>query len=205
MSELNKRTACSRCLKMPWCNEHGAGLKLCRGCHWEAIGQFRRRTQMSAKFNTRCLDVVQKRDVVLRSMCFDSYASYLRSDIWKEIREAVMRKAKWMCRACGRKAVHVHHRSYDKDTMSGRGMKNLIALCQDCHQAIEFSPSGTKRTLHEANEAFAKMCRTQVLPKIVRPKDIRNAMRNLRKTQKRLSKLGHIAPKEPSAIPINPS
>lgn len=95
----------------------------------------------------------QRRDVILAEMNFSSYRDYLRSDLWKDIRSRVIGPYTF-CKACRqRPASEVHHLRYDKDTMLGRRVDTLMALCHDCHDRIEFGRKG-KRSLNDANMAL---------------------------------------------------
>jgi len=41
--------------------------------------------------------------------------------------------------------------------MSGKSLKGLVPLCHDCHNIIEFSRTGWKRTLDGANNKLAEL------------------------------------------------
>lgn len=90
----------------------------------------RRRTQ-------RQLEAAAKRSGISKTTAAE-YQDYLKSPRWREIREDVMRRDNWECRACGHAATQVHHRRYDKRTMDGATTKWLIALCGGCHNRIHF-------------------------------------------------------------------
>lgn len=62
-----------------------------------------------------------------------SYQAYLESDAWKVRRAKVFAAARGTCRACGRPAECVHHRTYER--LGGEADADLVALCWDCHQA----------------------------------------------------------------------
>mgnify|MGYP001563254489 FL=1 len=80
-----------------------------------------------------------------------NYADYLASDLWYAIRRFVLLQANHNCKACGKRANQVHHRSYESMTMRGRDVSKLVAICERCHKFIEFDESGEKTSLKEAN------------------------------------------------------
>ena len=69
----------------------------------------------------------------------------------KRIRSKVIRRDKFKCRTCGSKnKITVHHieslAKYNKenDHETGRSLKNLVTLCEACH---DFAPNGNKEYL----------------------------------------------------------
>lgn len=87
---------------------------------------------------------------------YKTYAEYLASPKWKEIREETFRRKGRKCYVCGKKAECVHHKTYSKRTMEGK-TRSLIPLCKSCHVRIEFTPQGQKRTLHQANRELRRL------------------------------------------------
>lgn len=65
----------------------------------------------------------------------DSYAEYLKSSTWHKIRARALARDKNLCRACGGKAIVVHHRRYPKN-LGQEKMEWLYSLCVPCHDAI---------------------------------------------------------------------
>jgi hypothetical protein len=90
------------------------------------------------------MSVYRNRDRLLASMGFGDYDSYLRSDLWRSIRAAVLHRDDGCCRLCGMPATEVHHRLYDEATMRGHEIEMLVSICRTCHQKIEFTSSGKK-------------------------------------------------------------
>lgn len=90
-----------------------------------------------------------------------SYYQYLESDLWRSIRECVLKRDGGKCRCCGRPTRTVHHKSYDRVVLDGKKDEELISLCTDCHKAIEFNDDGSgrpkKNGLKEANAKLRKM------------------------------------------------
>ena len=81
---------------------------------------------------------------------FDSYAEYLRSDIWAAIKARLMFKSngnRRYCKVCNKKPAHtLHHLSYSIPVLLGKESNQLIPICAGCHKAIEFTSGGSKRT-----------------------------------------------------------
>ena len=69
--------------------------------------------------------------------------SYYVSTLWRRITRDVLLRDGFLCRACGKDAVLVHHRSYRFEVMAGRDDRQLISLCKPCHRYVHFS--GTKK------------------------------------------------------------
>lgn len=97
------------------------------------------------------------RDELLESMGFASYRAYRESALWMWIRGRVLQKSNHQCRVCGDDCIQVHHEAYDADTLSGKSIEHLIAICATCHHLIEFTASGAKRSLAEANRVLDKL------------------------------------------------
>jgi hypothetical protein len=77
------------------------------------------------------------------------YEDYLKSDIWKELRYAVLKRADGRCENCGalfssNKKLDVHHKNYDRIGGTEK-LEDLQALCSNCHKIAD-----TKR--EEASE-----------------------------------------------------
>lgn len=90
------------------------------------------------------------RNQLLASLGWSSYASYLLSDTWTQIRSRVL-VARPACACCGRPAITVHHLVYTKSCLLGKLDGDLVSLCGACHHAIEFKADGSKATPKGAN------------------------------------------------------
>jgi len=86
----------------------------------------------------------ERRNVVLGQMGYATYADYLLSELWIGIRARVMDRDHGVCRVCARKAVSVHHITYEQKVMRGEDLSQLIAICRGCHKRIEFDDDGAK-------------------------------------------------------------
>lgn len=85
-----------------------------------------------------------------------SYQEYLKSDEWAELRLQILERDSNQCVACGFSARDVHHRSYDKHTMSGERLFKLVSLCSDCHHAIHFDGE-TRRKMVDVDEMLIQL------------------------------------------------
>jgi len=74
-----------------------------------------------------------------------SYDQYLRSTLWKEIREWVINTQAGKCSICDRQAEEVHHHDYANETMWGEKSEGLVGLCSRCHDLVEFDGNRVKR------------------------------------------------------------
>lgn len=93
-----------------------------------------------------------RRNATLRGMGYTSYADYLASPLWKSIRKRVLSKAKYKCHICRGGATQVHHRSYSRDTLEGRWLSHMNAICRDCHRSGELDDIGKKVPLRLVNK-----------------------------------------------------
>jgi 5-methylcytosine-specific restriction endonuclease McrA len=98
----------------------------------------------------------------LRHLGFASYAAYLQSPLWRDIRTRVLERDASVCGCCGKKATQVHHRAYDPQTLRGESLDSLSAVCARCHRKIE-QPTNTRRSkwdrLHDSKLTVLKLGR----------------------------------------------
>ena len=103
------------------------------------------------KFN-KLMPCYQRRNELLPVLGYANYKEYLASSDWSKIRaDAIGRQPN--CILCLRPASQVHHTSYDDATLLGLAWWNLVALCNGCHESIEFDGK-EKRTLERANDVL---------------------------------------------------
>lgn len=76
------------------------------------------------------------RRVVLKRIGFTTYAEYLKSDLWKSVRQRVLERDDHQCRYCGSEASQAHHRNYRSKTMTGELIVDILSICGDCHKFI---------------------------------------------------------------------
>lgn len=61
-----------------------------------------------------------------------TYAEYLRSPHWQEVRKEALKRANYRCQVCNAdKPLDVHHRTYER--LGSELDADVIALCRDCH------------------------------------------------------------------------
>ena len=86
------------------------------------------------------------------------YEQYLRSTLWRSIRDWVIDVQTGQCAVCHHKAAEVHHHDYDEETMLGKRSDGLVGLCGRCHDLIEFAEDKSKRhDLGEKRTAFEQL------------------------------------------------
>lgn len=111
------------------------------------------------------MGVYLERNRVLASMGFPTYSHYLGSDLWKGIRQEVLR-ATPVC-ICGKTTNQVHHRNYAEGVLSGVDLTPLLPMCGRCHRKTEMTKSGKKRTFEEAEAMLTLLFqRTGLVPKV---------------------------------------
>lgn len=93
------------------------------------------------------------RNKILRDMGFGNYKVYLESELWKQIRRAVLKRDQSTCFKCGKQAWMVHHVHYGRKVLEGKDLEAMLSVCGPCHRSIEIKPSGKKRSLQEAATA----------------------------------------------------
>ena len=98
-----------------------------------------------------------RRNELLLELGFLSYEEYLASDLWQKIRLETMTRANWHCDVCHlAKAVSVHHRDYNRRALTVGG-EDLYAICLACHEDVEITPTGRKRSVREAGERLGEL------------------------------------------------
>lgn len=101
----------------------------------------------------------RSRNLILKEMGFECYKDYLRSSLWKEIRMRVLERDVFKCQICDGNATQVHHSRYHKRDLTGKNIKFLHSLCEDCHENIEFD-NGKKLWMDEALKKQKKLTAT---------------------------------------------
>ena len=102
------------------------------------------------------------RNELLPKLGFPSYKDYLNSCLWAEIRDAILDRDNHLCRLCQAAARIVHHIDYSEATLRGDSLDELVSLCHGCHEKVEFTEDGDKRTLLGAMVAYRKICKKPV-------------------------------------------
>lgn len=66
---------------------------------------------------------------------------FYHSQLWKEVRDSVLKRDNYICVQCSAPAKEVHHKikltpKNINDIQISVNENNLISLCRDCHMAI---------------------------------------------------------------------
>ncbi len=73
----------------------------------------------------------------LRKLGYPSYAAYLSSAHWQDVRRRFYASGLYLgcCHGCGLRNVplEIHHRTYKR--FGKEYLRDLMALCRDCHQS----------------------------------------------------------------------
>lgn len=108
-----------------------------------------------------------ERNVILKSIGFDSYADYLKSDLWRDISARVLSKGRrcWVCKR-RRSAREAHHDIYTRRNLLGETLAGIYPVCHICHLAIEFQGKH-KRDLLAARAECRRLRKWKKWPSIV--------------------------------------
>ena len=97
----------------------------------------------------------------LSQLGYKTYAKYLASEQWKDIRARALETHGYDCYLCGERATEVHHLRYHKNDLIGRRLKFLKPICRACHYEIEFE-GDKKQSVRKAKSAFQRKRRSFV-------------------------------------------
>ena len=67
-----------------------------------------------------------------RALGFKSYAAYLRSNHWEQVKRRYRESDRPQRCPCGARAADLHHLTYER--IGREELTDLIALCRDCHR-----------------------------------------------------------------------
>ena len=97
------------------------------------------------------------RNYFLRAMGYKTYAKYLKSSLWADIRRQVLDRDGGKCQICAStEKVQAHHRNYEGPTLEGKTISGIISLCRKCHTEIEFHPKGKKKGFFDVERCLAE-------------------------------------------------
>jgi len=85
-------------------------------------------------------------DQIAHPELFLNYPSYLRTPLWQRTRRRILKRDRRTCVRCGEKAKEVHHLAYTNAVMKGEDDSQLVSLCADCHDKVEFDENRNCRT-----------------------------------------------------------
>lgn len=98
------------------------------------------------------------------------YRDYLKTRQWKRIRRQILKRDNWICQSCGAKATEVHHLSYEPPVLRGERLEELMSVCRDCHEAVSYDVTGSKRPMKTQREWSMDVRRTLKVRKQKAPK-----------------------------------
>ena len=137
----------------------GQPRKWCRTCQRAAARVTYAANRQQRKLNAKGEDY-GSRNANLRRMGFGSYAEYLASDLWREIRRKVFAAKGRACSLCNAPASQLHHNRYHTNDLKGKRLTFISPVCRSCHERIEFQ-GGRKVGVMDAARAFRKQRRRQ--------------------------------------------
>jgi hypothetical protein len=108
------------------------------------------------KSSNRILKAYAKRNAKLRELGYPTYAHYLQSPIWADIRKRVLDRDCSKCWGCKGVATQVHHGHYGRENLLGLDISDLWSVCRKCHEACEFATNGRKRAVHTTVKALLR-------------------------------------------------
>ena len=99
----------------------------------------------------------RRRNTELKRLGYSSYEEYLRSELWKTIRDRVFKKRGRHCTLCPSPADVVHHQTYSKRVLTGHKICDLLPMCRRCHSSVEYDDTGRKREIDAVHNAVQKL------------------------------------------------
>lgn len=82
-----------------------------------------------------------------QSLGYDSYESYLLSELWQQKKEAAIKWRNNQCELCGSmKFLEVHHTSYE--FVGNERLRDLLVVCKFCHRQIHEEMKNYERSNH---------------------------------------------------------
>ncbi len=127
--------------------------KLCRNCQQDDVSLL---TEPFVRYKIR--------DATLKKMGYPFYKQYLKSPLWQSIRGRVLARDHNKCRICGSIADHVHHQKYNRATLRGSNIRELLSLCSFCHKGFEFDDGGKKCDALKVRHLVTKELSSSITP-----------------------------------------
>lgn len=84
---------------------------------------------------------------------------YFKTELWAHITEMVMERQESACQVCGEAASVVHLLNYSIQTLRGRTIEHMAALCQKHKDEIDFDGE-SKSNLSQANKKLRQSAKT---------------------------------------------
>jgi len=92
----------------------------------------------------------------------EAYFTYMRSELWKEIRSVVLERDRHECLCCGEPATEVHHRSYSAKVMAGNDNSKLASICGRCHNRLHYTDDNKKRSKKETEQEYLRAIEARI-------------------------------------------
>ena len=112
------------------------------------------------------MDAYAIRNEILLELGFRDYRAYLRSKLWKSIRERKL-AVDPLCFGCNRSGdsamMQVHHGEYTRTNLTGESQAGLFSICSRCHHWIEVTKSGYKRNPEQATRELYRVKKLHML------------------------------------------
>lgn len=105
------------------------------------------------------------RNETLFLLGFKTYGAYMRSKLWRIVRQRALDIHGETCRRCSEPATQVHHASYLREVLIGEDVRGLVPVCAYCHRGTSRTPPASRarrvdrmkvRHLHDTNQRLAK-------------------------------------------------
>jgi hypothetical protein len=125
---------------------------ICHGC-WSSSNTVHAtdpRTSQAMPFMKEWRDMFAKMCEMPMALWYSEI--YLRSPLWRHIRNTVLQRDEYLCRICAKPTVLVHHASYDVLVLRGDCNDMLFSLCKECHSGVHFNGGYAKLSLKESNK-----------------------------------------------------
>ena len=87
-------------------------------------------------------------------MVSEAYNEYLRSETWQKLRSKRLKIDGYKCQRCGKPFdLQVHHLYYPIELGTEDPYRDLITLCDGCHEFVEQQKTNYKNVMHRRQEA----------------------------------------------------
>lgn len=107
----------------------------------------------SVEWNRLSRPIIDRMNAERRTAWWSDYQAYLNCNQWKDRASDALKRAGYVCERCKRrKAVHVHHLSYDR--AGDEPPEDLQALCFECHDQAHDGRLSLDRTLDQLDVEF---------------------------------------------------
>jgi len=87
----------------------------------------------------------EDRETILKRLGYGSYETYLFSPLWRRTRRRILKRDNHGCVRCSEKATQVHHLAYTELVLKGEDDSQLVSVCAECHDRIEFDGGRNRR------------------------------------------------------------